>query len=109
MNCLSTLASAALGRVASNEHPDMKARMCAIVATSSDWSSGETLASMQKPLFFRSLAPPRDHVGFVVEPQSAMLAQRFCGGFETIGASHDWPQPFVLDLRDVDRSVPGGE
>src|SRR5271156_3437171 len=103
MSWLSTPASAALGRVASNEHPDMKARMCAIVAASSDWGSGGTLASMQKSLFFRSLAPPRDHVGFVVDPHPAMLTQRFGGGFETIGASHDRPQPFVLDLRDVDR------
>ena len=57
----------------------------------------------------QSLAPPRDHVGLVVEPQPAVLAQHLAGGIEIAAVGDHLGQPVVLDLRHVDRGVPGRE
>ncbi len=57
----------------------------------------------------RSLSPARDHEAFVVEPQAAVLLQRFARRLDVAAVAIDVGQAVVLDLGDVDRRVPGGE
>src|SRR5579884_3226910 len=85
--------SLSVGRVASKEARAMKAaRSCAVIV------SALLLA-----------APPRDDVGFVKEPQAAVLAQHFPGGVKIAAVVDDLRQTVVLDLGHVDSGVPGGE
>src|SRR4029453_5436795 len=55
---------------------------------------------------YPSLAPTRDHVGFVVEPEPAVFAQNLAGGVEIASAGDDLGEPVVFDLRHVDCGVP---
>src|SRR5580658_473915 len=50
-----------------------------------------------------------DHVGLVPEPQATILPQDLAGRFEPSPADHRLRQPLVLDLRHINRRVPGGE
>src|ERR1700690_70676 len=54
-------------------------------------------------------AAVRDHIGFIVEPQAAVLFQHPVGGFEIAAITNDFRQPDIFDLRDVDRGIPGSE
>ena len=54
----------------------------------------------------RSGAAARDHIGFIVEPQPAMLAQHVAGGVEIAAVADDGGEPVVLDLGHIDRRVP---
>ena len=56
-----------------------------------------------------SLAPARDHVGFVEEPERAVLLQHLARGFEIAAVGGGLRDPVVLDLRHIDRGVPGRE
>ena len=56
-----------------------------------------------------SFAPARDHVRLVIEPERAVLAQHFAGGVQVAAVVDRAGEPRVLDLRDVDRRVPGRE
>src|ERR1019366_4645919 len=53
-----------------------------------------------------SVATARDDVGFVVKPESVMLAQNLSGGIEVTAALCHFRQPVVLDLGDIHRRVP---
>src|SRR3989442_3061489 len=48
-------------------------------------------------------------IGLVQEPQGTVLLQHFARGVEILRAAEHLGEPLVLDLRDVDRGVPGGE
>src|SRR5215469_11501953 len=50
-----------------------------------------------------------NHIRFVPEPEATMLAQYLLGRIEIGAAADDLGQSLVLDLRDIDRGVPGGE
>src|SRR2546421_6107888 len=79
--------SSALGRVASNEAPRKKSAIATTgLARSADVVTGMAVvmdicrfrapgAPQWRELGLPSLAPARDHVGFVVEPERAVLAQ----------------------------------
>src|SRR6478672_497788 len=56
-----------------------------------------------------SLAPARDDVGLVVEPQSSALLQHVAGCVEITAVRNHCAEPVVLDLRHVDGGIPGGE
>src|SRR5262245_31615122 len=51
----------------------------------------------------------RNYIGFVPEPQPAMLAQHLFGRLEIGTAADCLRQSLILDLRDIDRSIPGGK
>ncbi len=53
-----------------------------------------------------SLAPARDHVRFVVEPERPMLAQNLARRFQITAVGHNIREPVILDLRHVDRRIP---
>src|SRR4051794_29620058 len=58
------------------------------------------------PLFLASLLSipsPRDHVGLVVEPQPAVLAQHLARRIEIAAVADHAAEPVVLDLRHVNR------
>src|SRR3954464_5693623 len=55
------------------------------------------------------ISSPRDHIGFIVEPQPAVLAQHLAGRVEIAAVQHHVAEPVVLDLRNVDRGVPRRE
>ena len=55
------------------------------------------------------LAPARDHIELVVEPQRAVFLQHLGGGLRVAGVVGCLGQAVVLDLRDIDRGVPGRE
>src|SRR4051795_12795206 len=57
----------------------------------------------------RRRATARDHVGLVIEPQAAIFPDNAIGGFEIAAIANDFGEPDILDLRDIDRSVPGRE
>src|SRR6478736_4799064 len=80
--------SAALGRVASIEKLRAKP------------------AGMAQPALFAAV---RDDKGFVVEPQSAVLLQHLARRLDVARVALHVRQAVVLDLRHVDRRVPGGE
>src|SRR5258707_4916632 len=56
-----------------------------------------------------SRAAARDHIGFIVEPEAAMLLQHGVGGLEIASVADHLRQPDILDLRDIDRGIPGRE
>ena len=63
-----------------------------------------------KPAHNASLiAPPRDHIGLIVQPQTIMLLQDCLGRFEILPLGDDRPEFVILDLGHIDRGVPGGE
>src|SRR4029077_1245378 len=82
--------SSALGRVASSEKPRMKSAIAAIgSARSATVVVGEIVVmslcrcrELGRRAGRLSLAPARDHVGFVVEPERAVLAQHLARRFE---------------------------
>jgi hypothetical protein len=51
----------------------------------------------------------RNHIGFIVEPETSVFLQHPVGGFEVATVAHHLRQPDILDLRDIDRRIPGGE
>ena len=51
----------------------------------------------------------RDHVGFIQEPQAAVLLQHFAGGIEIAARAQHLGQALVVDLGDVHGRVPGRE
>src|SRR6202171_5334795 len=53
-----------------------------------------------------SRAAAGDNIGFIVEPQAAMLFQHAVGGLEVAAVADRFGQPPVLDLGDVDRRIP---
>src|SRR5258708_3605093 len=56
-----------------------------------------------------SRAAARDHIGFIVEPEAAMLLQHGVGGLEIASVADHLRQPDILDLRDIARGIPGRE
>src|SRR5216110_2210881 len=123
--------SSAVGRVASSDAPRMKAEIDATVSDAASAAlrgasivasvdttpaprcrSSASIAEIRFPLFLASLPSipaPRDHVGLIVEPQAAMLAQHLARRLEIAPVAHHTVEPRVFDLRDVNRGVPGGE
>src|ERR1700687_323495 len=53
-----------------------------------------------------SVATARDDVGFVVEPESVMLAQNLSGGIGSGAALGHFRQPALFDLGDIPRRIP---
>src|SRR6187431_377973 len=97
----SAATSSAIGRVASTEYPRMNSVMVRIASAPSSFIASATVFMVAL-----SVPPPRDHEGFVVEPEAAALLQDLAGGVEIASVGHHVAQPVVLDLRDVDRGVP---
>ncbi len=94
-----------LERTGSHEGGDMGARRRIGVA-----GLKSNLRSHRMPLSLkRSIAAPRDHERFVIEPKAPVLAQHFGGGVEVVVGGDDLGQAIVFNLRDIDRSVPGSE
>src|SRR5262245_48147519 len=109
----SAATSSTVGRVASSEKPRTKS---AIACTRSPRSKAVVLAAalvigciLHADVELGSLAPARDHIGFVVEPKSAALVQHLAGGVEIAAVRHHVAEPVILDLRHIDRGVPGRE
>src|SRR5215470_6636550 len=102
--------SAAVGRVASIEKPCTKSAMACVGSQAPSLASAGTMLiqSLSAPRA-SSVAPARDHKGFIVEPEPAVLLQHFARRIEIAAVGHDLAQPVILDLRDVDRGIPGCE
>src|SRR5262245_47817296 len=56
-----------------------------------------------------SAALSRHDVGLVKEPEAAASLKDFAGCIEIPPVRHDLRQALVVDLRHVDRGIPGGE
>src|ERR1700723_4043303 len=54
-----------------------------------------------------SVATARDDVGFVVKPESVMLAQNLSDGIEITATLGHFRQPVVFNLCDIHRRIPG--
>src|SRR5690606_5454291 len=67
-------------------------------------SSVDGMAAPSWPLMF-----PRHDETFVVEPQTLVFLQHVGGVFQIVSGGDHRLEPLVLDLRDVDRVVPGRE
>jgi hypothetical protein len=57
--------------------------------------------------FSPSAALARDHVGFIEEPEAAVLLQNLARGIEITACAQLLAQALVVDLRDVHGGVPG--
>src|SRR5262249_40350975 len=130
--------SLALGRVASSEKPRANAAMassgegwCSVsssvavavvmacataVARMSEAICGDAAGSPDIASLIRATgrtppSPPssRDHVGPVVDPEPAVLAQHVARRVEIAPVGGRFRHPVVLDLRDVNGGVPGRE
>src|SRR5262245_7389678 len=55
------------------------------------------------------LAPPRDHVALVVEPERAVLVEHLFRGLQIATVGGRFRNAMILDLRHIDRSVPRRE
>src|SRR5215831_10417443 len=105
--------SSPVGRVASIEKPRTN---CAIAGAMSLRPFDEGLMRAARAVIALFLvvsahlfAPTRDHIGFVVEPEAAALVQHLARGIEIAAVGDDVGEPVVLDLRHIDRRVPGRE
>src|SRR5882757_3372406 len=76
---------------------------------SSEMSSEDTGSAMAFSRLSSRRAAARDHIGLVVEPEPTMLLQHAVGGFEIAAIADHLGQSVVLDLRHLDRGVPGRE
>src|SRR5215472_5238944 len=65
--------------------------------------------STEEPRYTGSIPLARDHVGFVEEPEPAVLPQDAAGGVKVAAVADHLGEALVLDLRHVDRGVPGRE
>src|SRR5262245_50436981 len=117
----SAATSSAFGRVASNE----ALRMNAAIAATGSARSADVLTGMAvvmdicrfrapgalqwREFALPSLAPARDHVGFVVEPESAVIVQHLLRGLQIASVGNDFGEAIILDLRNVDGRVPRRE
>src|SRR5205807_691691 len=99
--------SASDGRVISIEKLRRKAITSGAVSLRSLTGGSRHVTGMAPPP--RLFAPSRDYIGLVDEPQPAVLLQDFGGGFEIAPVGRGLGHPMVLDLRHVDRGIPGGK
>src|SRR5664279_3473894 len=70
-------------------------------------SPDETSSGAVKSSLPASGAAARNHVGFIVEPEAAVLLQHPVGSFEVPAVADHLRQPDILDLRDIDGGIPG--
>src|SRR3970282_25241 len=56
-----------------------------------------------------SVALAGNDIGFVQEPEAAVLLKDLARRLEVLRCAQHFAQPLIVDLRHVDRGVPGGE